>query len=157
MHAISSQDQSWINVFEWRGEPTFHKHLKRSFPSAVWIWGDHVFSVSSGMDRERPWLKEGPISLHWLKFRLVFNVTRRMHVWVPCGDPRERRRCPPHLNRGPQIPLPLGGTRNKMLHNVTIPDSSWNWIGIPISLCQLESETWSPASPPEASVLFWQT
>ena len=38
-----------------------------------------------------------------------------------------------------------------------MPDSFWKWIGIPILLFQLESEPWSPASPPEASVLSCQT
>ena len=37
---------------------------------------DSVLSVSSGMYRERPASKEGHISLQWLKFRLVFLVTR---------------------------------------------------------------------------------
>ena len=37
---------------------------------------DSVLSVSSGMYRERPDSKEGRISLQWLKFRLVFHVTR---------------------------------------------------------------------------------
>ena len=45
------------------------------------------------------------------------------------------------------------GTRNSMLQKVTIPYSSSKWIGIPISLFQLESEPRSPASPPDASVL----
>ena len=35
-----------------------------------------VLSVSSEMYRERPDSKEGRISLQWLKFRLVFHVTR---------------------------------------------------------------------------------
>ena len=35
-----------------------------------------VISLSSGMYRERPDSKEGRISLQWLKFRLVFHVTR---------------------------------------------------------------------------------
>ena len=37
---------------------------------------DSVFSVSSGMSRERPDSNEGRISLQCLKFRLVFHVTR---------------------------------------------------------------------------------
>ena len=37
---------------------------------------DAVLSVSSGMYRERPDSKEGRISLQWLKFRLLFQVTR---------------------------------------------------------------------------------
>ena len=48
------------------------------------------------------------------------------------------------------------GTRYSRLQNVTMPDSFWKWIGIPISLFQLESEPWSPASLPEASVLSCQ-
>ena len=48
------------------------------------------------------------------------------------------------------------GTRNSMLQKMTMPDSSWKCIGIPISLFQLESETRSHASPPEASVLSCQ-
>ena len=49
--------------------------------------------------------KEGRISLQWLKFRLVFHLTRRRDVWIPCGDPRERRRSTPRLDRGNHIPL----------------------------------------------------
>ena len=37
---------------------------------------DSVLSVSRGMYRARPDSKEGQISLQWLKFRLVFHVTR---------------------------------------------------------------------------------
>ena len=37
---------------------------------------DSVLSVSSVMYHERPDSKEGQISLQWLKFRLVFHVTR---------------------------------------------------------------------------------
>ena len=37
---------------------------------------DSVLSVSSGIYRENPYSKEGWISLQWLKFRLVFHVTR---------------------------------------------------------------------------------
>ena len=48
------------------------------------------------------------------------------------------------------------GTWNSRLQKETMPYSSWKWIGIPISLFQLESEASSPASPPEASVLFCQ-
>ena len=49
--------------------------------------------------------KEGRISLQWLKFRLVFYVTRWRDVWILFGDPRESRKPPPHLDRGNQIPL----------------------------------------------------
>ena len=48
------------------------------------------------------------------------------------------------------------GSWNSRLQNVMIPDFFGKWIGIPISLFQLESEPWSPASPPEASILSCQ-
>ena len=38
MYAISSQDEIWFPVFDWRFEPTFHQHLKWSFPSAIGMW-----------------------------------------------------------------------------------------------------------------------
>ena len=46
------------------------------FPQQYLGESDSVLSVSSGMYRERPDLKDGRISLQWLKFRLVFHVTR---------------------------------------------------------------------------------
>ena len=46
------------------------------FPQQLVGERDSVFSVSSGMYRERPDSKEGQISLQWLKFRFVFHVTR---------------------------------------------------------------------------------
>ena len=49
--------------------------------------------------------KDCPISLQWLKFRLVFHLKRWMDVWKTCGDPRESHRSPPHLDRGNHIPL----------------------------------------------------
>ena len=57
------------------------------------------------------WTPRGPdskevlISLQCLKFRLVFQLTRWSHVWIPCGVPRESRMCLPYLDRGPHIPL----------------------------------------------------
>ena len=53
----------------------------------------------------RPDSKEGWIFLQWLKFRLVFHLTRWRHVWIPCGDPLESHRSLPHLDRGNHIPL----------------------------------------------------
>ena len=46
------------------------------FPQQLVEERDSVLSVSSGIYRERPDSKEGRISLQWLKFRLVFHVTR---------------------------------------------------------------------------------
>ena len=38
MHTVSSQDESWFPIFDLRGEPTFLKHLRWSFPSAISLW-----------------------------------------------------------------------------------------------------------------------
>ena len=46
------------------------------FPQQLVGERDSVLSVSNGMYHERPDSKEGQISLQWLKFRLVFHVTR---------------------------------------------------------------------------------
>ena len=37
-HTISSGDESWFPVFDWSGKPSFHKHLKRSFPLGICMW-----------------------------------------------------------------------------------------------------------------------
>ena len=75
------------------------------FPQQYVGQRDSVLSVTSGMYRERPDSKEGRIFVQWLKFRLVFHVTRWNDDWVPCGDPRESRRSLPHLDRGNHITL----------------------------------------------------
>ena len=35
-HIVSGWE--WFPVFDWRGKPIFHKHLKRSLPSAIGMW-----------------------------------------------------------------------------------------------------------------------
>ena len=53
MHPISFQDGSWFTVFDWRFEPTFHQHLKWSFPSATGMWeGPCVSSLKWNGPRE---------------------------------------------------------------------------------------------------------
>ena len=45
MHPISSGDESRFPVFNWKDKPSFHKLLKRSFPSGICMWeGPCVFS-----------------------------------------------------------------------------------------------------------------
>ena len=59
----------------------FSKSTSSGFFPQQWVGErDSVLSVSSGMYRERPDSKEVRISLEWLKFRLVFHVTRRRDV-----------------------------------------------------------------------------
>ena len=53
MHPISSQDESWFPVFDWRFDPTFDQHLKWSFPSAIGMWeGPCVFCLKWNGPRE---------------------------------------------------------------------------------------------------------
>ena len=47
--------------------------------------------------------KEDSITLQSLKIRLFFHLTRWRQVGIPCGDPRESRRCPSHLDSGSHI------------------------------------------------------
>ena len=55
---------------------TFTSTSSGVFPQQYVGERDSVLSVSNGMHSERPDSKEGWISLQWLKFRLVFHVTR---------------------------------------------------------------------------------
>ena len=53
MHPISSKDESWFPVFNWRGEPNFHKHLKWSYHLAIGMWEGHcVFCLKWNGPRE---------------------------------------------------------------------------------------------------------
>ena len=108
------------------------------------------------------WSTRGPdstedrISLQWLKFRLVFHLTRWRDVWIPCGDPRESCRSLPHLDRKNHILLTTCEAQGIQCFKRWGCLTLWKWIGIPISVFQLESEPRSPASLPEASVLSCQ-
>ena len=127
MYPISSQDEIWFPVFDWRFEPTFHKHLKWSFHSAICRWeGLCAFCLKWNVPREA-WLKKGQISLQWLKFRLVFHVTRWRDVWIPCGDPRQRRSSPPHLDNGNHISLI---PREAHVHQGFKIDEAWLFLKI---------------------------
>ena len=154
MHPISSQDESWFPVFDWRFEPTFHQHLKWSFHSATGKWegpcvsclkwkgpGDTLTQKKAGFPCSV--LIQARVASH--KMKGCLNT---------CGDHRESHSSPPHLDSGNHITL-SGGTRSSRLQKVTMPDYFCKWIGIAISLVQLESEPWSPASPPEESVLSY--
>ena len=48
------------SVFDWRGDPVFHKHLKWSFPAAIVRWqGLCAFCLKWNVPREA-WLKRRP-------------------------------------------------------------------------------------------------
>ena len=50
-HIISGWE--WFPVFDWRGKPTFHQHLKRSLPSEIVMWERlSVFCLNYNAPRE---------------------------------------------------------------------------------------------------------
>ena len=74
------------------------------FPQEKYVRVTLCFLSQGEWTARDPDSKEGPISLQWLKFRLVFHLTRWMDVWIPCGDHRESHSSP-HLDRGNHITL----------------------------------------------------
>ena len=157
MHPISSQDESWFPDFDWSSEPHFHKHLKMSLPSAIGMrngtcffcikWNESEEGLTekkaefpcSGLNSHTSFISqdegmsESPVEILEKEVGLHF-------IWTGASHPFDTSR----------------GTRNSVLQKVTMPDYSWKWLGIPISLCQLESEPRSPGSPPQASILSCQ-
>ena len=157
MHPIPSQDESWIPIFDWRGWPTFQKHLKWSFPSAVGMWeGPCVFCLKWNGPREALTLKKAgfPCSGFNLYSSFISQVEGISESLVETLEKTQIpcliwSRCLTSLDTS-------GGSWSSMLQNVTRHDSSWKLIGIPISLWQPERDAWSATTPPEASVLYCQ-
>ena len=90
---------------EWRGKPSFHTHLKRSFPLGICMWEDLVFYASSEMDPEMHWLERSPNFPAEASCMLIVHITRWKDVWVPGWDATESPRPPLHLKNGPNMPL----------------------------------------------------
>ena len=65
MHPKSSREESWFPGFYWRGRPTFHKHHKRSLPSAICNW-------------EGPWV----CCLNWSGY---WHALTQKKVGFPCS------------------------------------------------------------------------
>ena len=157
MHPISSQVESWFPVFDWRFEPTFHQQLKWRFPSAIFMW-------------------EGPF-VSCLKWKGPRETLTQKKAGFPCSVLNSGSCCISQNEGMSESPVDtlekaivlrliwkIEITSLWYLERHTEFKASkgddawlfWKWIGIPISLFQLESEPWSPASPPEASVLYCQ-
>ena len=145
MHSISSQDESWFPVFDWRGEPTFHQHLKWSFPSAIAMGeGPCVFCLKwNGSQEAQTQMKARFPCIFWNSGSSFISQDERMSespvetlekavgvrpIWTWASYPFDLSR----------------GTPNSMFYKVTMPDTSWKWIGIPISQCQIKSEPLLP-------------
>ena len=104
-HRISSGDESWFPVFDWRGKPTFHKHLKMNFLSGICMWeGPCVLCFKVNIPRDAL-IRRRPNFPAESKCMLIIHITRWKDVWILCKDAPESPRSPPHLEKGPQIPL----------------------------------------------------
>ena len=154
MHPISSQDESWFIGFYRTVRPTLGKHFKWSLPSAIGMWEvPCVFCLKWNGTRETLTQKKAGFPYSGLNLGSCFmsqdegmnetpvetidKVVGLRVIWT--GGITSLW----HLERHTEFNASKGD----------VPYSSWKWIGIPISLLQLESEPRSPASPPDASLL----
>ena len=104
-HCISSGDESWFPVFDWRGKPSFHKHLKRRFPLEICMWeGPCDLGFKRNGPRDALIRKKSKFPAE-SSCMLIVHITRWKDVWVPCRDPTESPRPPLHLTKGPNMPL----------------------------------------------------
>ena len=104
-HPISSGDESWFPVFDWSGKPSFHKHLKRSFPLGIYMWeGPCVLCFKRNGPQDALIRKKSKFPC-----RGFMHAHRSYHnmkgYWVPCRDPTERPSPALHLKKGPNMPL----------------------------------------------------
>ena len=157
MHPISSQDENCFPVIDWRGQPPFHKHLKRSFPSAVGMWeGECVFCLKRNGRREALAQKKAGFPCSGLNSGSSINSHDEGMSEYPV-ETLEKTLVPHLIWRGGLTSLDTSRSpRSSVLQKVMRPDSSWKLLRIPISLWKLERHAWYSTSPPEVSVLSCQ-
>ena len=102
-HIISGWE--WFPVFDWRGKPTIHKHLKRCFPLGICMWEGPCVLSSGEMDSEMPWIERSPNFPAEPTCMLIVHITRWKDGCVPCRYPTESPRPPLHLKMGPNMTL----------------------------------------------------
>ena len=157
LHPISSQYESWFPVLDWRFEPNFHQHLKWSFPSAIVMWeGPCVFCLKWNEPRETLTKKKAGFPCSGLNSGSCF-ISQDEGMSESCVEILEETLVPRFICTGGLTSLDTSrGSWSSRLQKLMRLDSSWKWIGIPISLWKLERDPWSPTSPPEVSVLSCQ-
>ena len=104
-HPISSGDESWFPVFDWRSNASFHKHLKRSFTLGICMWeGPCVLCIK----QNGPW-----DALFRMKSKFpcrgFMHAHHSYHKMKGCLSPLLRPyrspRPPLHLKKGPNMPF----------------------------------------------------
>ena len=104
-HTISSGDEIWFPVFDWRDKPSFHKHLKRSFPLGIYMWeGPCVLCLKRNGPRDALIRKKSKFPCRG-SCMLIIHITIWKDVWVPFRDPTESPRTPLNLKKGPNMTL----------------------------------------------------
>ena len=104
-HPISSGDDSWFPAFDWRGKPSFQKHLKKRFPLGICMWEGPCVLFFKRNGPEMPWLEISPNFPAESSCMLIVHFTRWKDDWFTCGDPTESPTPPLHLKMGPNMPL----------------------------------------------------
>ena len=142
MDAISSQEESTFPGFYWRGRPTFHKYLRRSLPSAIGmregLWA-FCLKWNRPQDALTQWKAGFPSSVLNAGSSFISQDEIMYESPVECIE-KALASC--LIWRVLTYLDTLKDTQSSMLQNVTMPDSSWELIGNPISLCQLEKEAY---------------
>ena len=157
MYPISSQDEIWFPVFDWRFEPTFHQHLKWSFPSATGMWeGPCVSCLKWNGPRETLTQKKAGFPCIGLNSGSCF-ISQDEGMSESPVEFVEKTLVPRFIWTWGLTSLDTSrGSWSTRLQKLTRLDSSWKLIGIPISLWKLERDRWFPTSPPEVSVLSFE-
>ena len=104
-HPISSGDESWFPVFDWRCKPSFHKHLKRSFPLGICMWEVPCVLCFKRNGPRDALLEKSPNFPAKASCMLFVHIIRWKDVWVPCRDPADSSRPPLHVKNRPNMPL----------------------------------------------------
>ena len=157
MHPISSREETWFSRLYWTDRPTFHKHLKRSLPSAIGMWeGPWVCCLKWRGYQESQ--SRNMVGFPWSGLNVgSSSISQDEGMSESSVETIEKTLVPPLIWIGGLTSLDnLRGSWSSMLPKVMRSDSSWKLIGIPISLWKLERDAWYLTSPLEASVLFYQ-
>ena len=157
MHPILSQEERWFPGFYWTVRPTLNKQLKRSLPSPIGMWeGPWDFCLKWNVYRDS--LTRNKVGFPWSSLNAGSSfIWQDERMSESCVEILGETLVPRLIWTGGLISLDTSrGSWNSRLQKMTRLDSSWKLIGIPISLCKLERDSWSPTSPPEVSVLSCQ-
>ena len=157
MNPISSQEESWFPGLYWTVRSTLNKHLKWSLPSAIGMWeGPWIFCLKWSGYRDS--LNRNKVGFPWSGLNAGSSfIWQDKGMSESCVEILEETLVPHVIWTGWLTSLDTSrGSWSSRPQKLPRLDSSWKLMGIPISLWKLKRDTWSPTSPPEASVLSFQ-